>query len=283
MVGKGSEPDQPARKNGRWALEVGFWVVLLLCALFTFLQSGETLDDVQLLAVRVAGGAVVVALATQVVLLGWRGFGLASDTVKHAVVEGVTIFVVTTLADGTLALGGWWSSTPSSSPSRITAAPDSGPTVSGGSTSTPTVTPPAPPGPTSAFRMRVTVPANTNAGATVLVPAAGQYRISYVSGAYSVYPAGTVGAEWRTTVELFLDGQIVWEGDNLVQNLGPARQLGLSGSGLFADAAAAQNGAAGWNVVTALPAGNVVFVAIDNKTAYADNQGTVVFEVESAP
>ncbi len=283
MVGKGSEPDQPARKNGRWALEIGFWVVLFLCALFLFLQSGKTLNDVELLAVRVAGGVVVVALATQVVLLGWRGFGLASDTVKHAIVEGVTIVLVTTLANGALAVAGWWSSTPTASPSPITPVPDGGPTMSGGSTTTPTVPPTAPPGPTSAFHVRVTVPANNDAGVTVLVPAAGLYRINYVSGAYSVYPAGTAGAQWRTTIELFLGGQIVWEGDNLVQNLGPARQLGLTGSGLFADAAAAQNGAAAWNVLTALPAGDVVFVAIDSKSAYADNQGTVVFEVESAP
>lgn len=152
-------------------------------------------------------------------------------------------------------------------------------------TSTNTVTPKIPfitPPPTPTFIGTISVPCNSPEGFEFVVTQSGTYIFQYVSGAYSVYSTDNIPtgeASWYTTIRVFKNRSVEWDGIYMVD---PDYRVADYGS--FFSKNEAEEKANGHSLELFLLQGDyLILVAVDQPLGFSDNPGEVTFDVLYIP
>jgi hypothetical protein len=128
------------------------------------------------------------------------------------------------------------------------------------------------------------VAGDSNTGVEFTADESAEYLVSYVSGAYSVYPPGSSerdGRIWLTSVMAF-KGHPTWDGER-IRNEDAYAHVAFTGNsaesadGYWRTREDAESAADSATTRLTLVAGDrLVFVAVDSQSAYRDNTGNVV-------
>jgi hypothetical protein len=128
------------------------------------------------------------------------------------------------------------------------------------------------------------VPGDSNTGVEFTAEESAEYLVSYVSGAYAVYPPGSGerdGRIWLTSVMAF-KGHPTWDGER-IRNEDAYIHVAFTGNspesadGYWRTREEAESAADSATTRLTLVAGDrLVFVAVDSQSAYRDNAGNVV-------
>ena len=140
----------------------------------------------------------------------------------------------------------------------------------------------------------IAVIANSSEGITWVAKQRGQYTFRYVGGAYSPEPAAQpTDKQWRTKIQVYKNRQIEWGPRQLNPQDDPdfPYREPVSSDAVFmgnyfvvtqAEATSAGELASPLSF-DLQPNDYLIFVAIDDKGFYSDNQGAVIFEVFLVP